>query len=166
MKKAIYTNKHLTAIRYPRGTEEVSFNRDYLSTEYIFMHNKNSDTLIITYGRLYNEAYKAQSILSSSDINCDILKLTKIYPLSRDIINEIKSYKRIVFFEESMGNGSISEKIGSKLAESGYSGDYSRVTADGYVKQSSVKSGLEKLGFTCEKMAEYVQKRCMTNGKA
>jgi len=165
MKKAVYTNKHLTAIRYPKGTEEVSFNRDYLSTEYLFMRNNNSDTLIITYGRLYNEAYKAQSILSGNDIECDILKLTKIYPVSRDIISEIKSYKRIIFFEEAMGNGSISEKIGSRLAELGYSGDYSRVTADGYVKQASVKSCLEKLGLTCGKMAEYVQKRCMTDGK-
>lgn len=166
MKKAIYTNKHLTAIRYPRGAEEVSFNRDYLSTEYIFMRNKNSDTLIITYGRLYNEAYKAQSILSGSDINCDILKLTKIYPINHDITDEIKNYKRIIFFEESMGSGSISEKMGSRLAEAGYSGDYSRVTADGYVKQASVRSCLEKLGLTCEKMAEYIQKRCMTDGKA
>ena len=166
MKKAVYANKHLTAVRYPRGAEEVSFNRDYLSTEYLFVRRNNSDTLIVTYGRLYNEVYKAQCILSGNGINCDILKLTKIYPLSRDITGEMKNYKRIVFFEESMGNGSISEKIGNKLAESGYSGDYSRVTADGYVKHASVRSCLEKLGLTCEKMAEYIQERCKTNGKA
>ncbi|MDE5619987.1 MAG: 1-deoxy-D-xylulose-5-phosphate synthase [Ruminococcus sp.] len=166
MKKAMYANKCITAIRYPRGTEEVSFNRDYLSTEYLFMRGEKSDTLIIAYGRLYNEAYKAQSILSGDGINCDLLKLTKIYPISRDITDEIKKYKRIIFFEESIGSGSISEKTGSRLAECGYSGDYSRVAIEGYVKQASVKSSLEKLGFTCEKMAEYVQKRCMTDGKA
>ncbi|MDE5558377.1 MAG: 1-deoxy-D-xylulose-5-phosphate synthase [Ruminococcus sp.] len=165
MKKAIYTNKHLTAIRYPRGTEEVCFNRDYLNTEYLFMQNDKSDTLIITYGRLYNEAYKAQSILGGDGINCDILKLTKIYPLDRDIVKEINNYKHIIFFEESMGNGCISEKMGCKLVESGYSGDYSRVTVENYVRQASVQSSLEKLGFTGEKMAEYVRKRCMTNGE-
>ena len=165
MKKALYTNKYLTAIRYPRGTEEVCFNRDYLNTEYLFMRNNKSDTLIITYGRLYNEAYKAQNILNGEGISCDILKLTKIYPLDRDIVREIKNYKHIVFFEESMGNGSISEKVGCRLAEAGYSGDYSKVTAENYVRQASVRSSLEKLGFTCEKMAEYVRKRCMTNGK-
>ena len=159
MKKAIYTNKNLTAIRYPRGAEEVSFNRDYLNTEYLFMRNNKSDTLIITYGRLYNEAYKAQGVLSTEGINCDILKLTKIYPLDRDIITEIMDYKRIVFFEESIGNGSISEKFGCRLAENGYVGDYSRVTVENYVHQASVRSSLEKLGLTCEKMAEYIRKR-------
>ena len=162
MKKAVYANKGITAIRYPKGVEEVSFNRDYLSTEYLFMREEMSDTLIITYGRLYNDAYKAQSILNGSDIKCDLLKLTKIYPVSRDIIDEIKNYRRIIFFEESIGSGSISEKIGSRLAECKYSGDYSKVTIDGYVKQASMESALEKLGFTCEKMAEYVQKRILT----
>lgn len=161
MKKAVYANKGITAIRYPKGVEEVSFNCDYLSTEYLFMREEMSDTLIITYGRLYNDAYKAQSILNGSDIKCDLLKLTKIYPVSRDIIDEIKNYRRIIFFEESIGSGSISEKIGSRLAECKYSGDYSKVTIDGYVKQASMESALEKLGFTCEKMAEYVQKRIL-----
>ncbi|MDE6671914.1 MAG: 1-deoxy-D-xylulose-5-phosphate synthase [Ruminococcus sp.] len=165
MKKAIYTNKNLTAIRYPRGAEEVNFNRDYLNTEYLFMRNNKSDTLIITYGRLYNEAYKAQGVLNEEGINCDILKLTKIYPVDRDIITEIMGYKHIVFFEESIGNGSISEKFGCRLAESGYTGDYSRVTVENYVRQASVKSSLEKLGLTCGKMAEYIRKRYMTYGK-
>ena len=62
-----------------------------------------------------------------------------------------------------MGNGSISEKIGSKLAEAGYSGDYSRVTADNYVKQASVHSCLEKLGMTSEKIVEYIQQASIRN---
>ncbi|MBD5159430.1 MAG: 1-deoxy-D-xylulose-5-phosphate synthase [Ruminococcus sp.] len=165
MKKAIYTNRNLTAIRYPRGAEEVNFNRDYLNTEYLFMRNSKSDTLIITYGRLYNEAYKAQGVLNEDSINCDILKLTKIYPVDRDIITEIMGYKHIVFFEESIGNGSISEKFGCRLAESGYKGDYSRITVENYVRQASVRSSLEKLGLTSEKMAEYIRKRYTTYGK-
>ncbi|MDE6035952.1 MAG: 1-deoxy-D-xylulose-5-phosphate synthase [Ruminococcus sp.] len=165
MKKAIYTNKHLTAVRYPRGAEEVDFNRDCLNTEYLFMRNGKSDTLIITYGRLYNEAYKAQGILNGDGINCDILKLTKIYPIDRDIIGEIGGYKRIVFFEESIGNGSISEKYGCRLVENGYKGDYSRVTVENYVRQASVRSSLEKLGLTSDKMVEYIRNGSKTNGE-
>ena len=56
-----------------------------------------------------------------------------------------------------MGEGSISEKIGDVLSELGYRGDYSRVTANGFVKQASVMSCLEKLGLTSEKMAEYIR---------
>lgn len=165
MKKAIYANKGLVAVRYPRGAEDVSFNRDYISTEHIFMRCEDSDTLIITYGRIYNEAYKAQSLLEADGIKCDILKLTKIFPVARELIKEIKQYKRIVFFEESYGQGSISEKFSSMLIEEGYSGDYSRVTAEGFIKQASVKSTLEKLGLTCGKMADYIRLRSVDNGK-
>lgn len=166
MKKAIYANKGLVAVRYPRGSENATFNQSYLSTEYIFNRENQSDTLIVTYGRLYEEAYRAQSLLSADGIKCDILKLTQIYPLSRDIGTEISNYKRIVFFEESMGEGGISEKLGEKLVECSYSGDYSRVTAKTYVKQASVHSCLEHLGLTCEKMAEYIRRRTICNGEA
>ncbi|SEH38580.1 1-deoxy-D-xylulose-5-phosphate synthase [Ruminococcus flavefaciens] len=159
MKKALYSETGLAAVRYPRGSEEMSFSKYHLTTEHLYIREENSDILIITYGRLYNEAYKAQQLLKSDGINCDILKLTKIYPLESDLGEEISRYHTIVFFEESMGEGSISEKIGDVLAELGYRGDYSRVTANGFVKQASVMSCLEKLGLTSEKMAEYIRGR-------
>ncbi len=164
MKKAIYEEKGLAAVRYPRGAEKVEFSEFHLTTEHLFIREEKSDTLIITYGRLYNEAYKAQQKLKADGINCDILKLTKIFPLENDLGDEIKGYKRIVFFEESVGEGGISEKVGDILAELGYCGDYSRVTAHGFVKQASVRSCLEKLGLTDNKMAEYI--RSKSNGKA
>ena len=101
LKKAIYDTDRLTAVRYPRGVEQVEFDRSCVNTEYFFLRNGISDTLIISYGRLYNEVFKAQKQLESEGIVCDLLKLTKIYPISRDIISEIMNYKRIVFFEES-----------------------------------------------------------------
>lgn len=166
MKKAIYANKGLAAVRYPRGAEDVSFNRDVISTEHVFNRHSGSDTLIITYGRLYNEAYKAQSLLTERGVKSDILKLTKIFPIARDIIREIKDYRHIVFFEEAERQGGISAKFGDLLMEEGYTGDYSRVTADGFIKQASVKSVLSKLGLTSDKMADYVCRRSLEDGKA
>lgn len=165
LKKAIYSEKGLVAVRYPRGSEEVSFNRNYISLDSIFIKNQNSDTLIISYGRIFNEAYKAQSLLLADGINCDLLKMTKIFPISNKLINEIKMYKRVVFFEESTNNGSISEKTGCMLMESGYKGDYSRISAKGFIKQSSVKSALEKYGLSCTEMAEHIRIRSIENGK-
>lgn len=166
MKRAIYDEKGLAVVRYPRGSEKVDFSSFHLTTEHLFIREDKSETLIITYGRLYNDAYNAQKKLKEAGILTDILKLTKIYPLEEDLGDEISQYKRIVFFEESMGEGSISEKVGNILAERGYSGDYSRVTADGFVKQASVSSCLEKLGLTGKKMAEYIIGRSKENGKA
>ncbi len=166
MQKAIYVNKGLAAIRYPRGAENASFNTNYLNTDYLFMRQNNSGILIITYGRIYNDAFLAQKTVLVDGIKCDLLKLTKIYPLSRSIISEIAGYKHIVFFEESCGEGSISEMVGDRLLEIGYSGDYSRVTASGFVKQAPVQDCLDELGLTAEKMAGYIRERFEDNGKA
>ena len=166
MQKAIYVNKGLAAIRYPRGAENASFNTNYLNTDYLFMRQNNSGILIITYGRIYNDAFLAQKTVLVDGIKCDLLKLTKIYPLCRSIISEIAGYKHIVFFEESCGEGSISEMVGDRLLEIGYSGDYSRVTASGFVKQAPVQDCLDELGLTAEKMAGYIRERFEDNGKA
>ena len=158
MQKAIYVNKGLAAVRYPRGSEQADFDTSQLTTEYLLTRGKKTDTLIITYGRIYNEAYKAQKELENSGIRCDMLKLTKIYPIADSIIDEIKCYKRVFFFEESFGEGSISEKIGDMLAETGYKGNYRRVTADGFIKQASVEVCLASIGLTAEKMAGSIRR--------
>lgn len=166
MQKAIYVCKGLAAIRYPRGPENASFNTNYLNTDYLFLRQNKGDILVITYGRIYNEAFLAQKALLGDGLKCDLLKLTKIYPLCHDIIGEIAKYKRIVFFEESCGEGSISEMIGDRLAEAGYSGDYSRVAASGFVKQATIAECLDELGLSAEKMADYIRGRFGKNGKA
>lgn len=165
MQKAFYVNKHLVAIRYPRGAERADFNTHYLSTDHIFMREKGSNIVLVTYGRLYNEVYKAKKSLNDKGMICDTLKLTKIFPICRDIIKEASKYSHIVFFEESMGEGSISEKFGDLLAEHGYNGNYSRVTADDFVKHASAAECLRSLGLTSDKIAEYVITRCSKNGK-
>lgn len=164
LRRAVYDENGLVAVRYPRGAEEVSFHRSNSYADYTFTGN-SSDILIISYGRMFNEAYKAQSLLSADNIDCDLLKLTKIFPVADSIIHEMMKYRCIVFFEETAENGSISEKIGDLLMESHYSGDYSRVSAGGFIKQSSVKSALDKFGLNCGKMAEYVRIRSIENGK-
>lgn len=166
MNEAIYREKGLAAVRYPRGSEKNDSSCNYVTNDHILIGRGESDTLIITYGRIFSEALKAQSILCGDGINCDLLKLTKIYPLCSDIIDEIKDYRRVIFFEESMGSGSISEKIGTLLAESSFAGEYSRVTADGFIKQASIAECLDEMGLSCEKMILHIRKRSMKNGEA
>ena len=95
-----------------------------------------------------------------------LLKLTKIYPIAHELVDIAMKYRGVIFFEESMGSGSISEKFGNMLAERSYNGSYSTVTADDFMKQASVKSCLSKLGLSCEKITEYVRKRSFTDVKA
>lgn len=164
LKEAIYNDKCIAAVRYPRGEDTSTFSKESLNTEYTFTENE-SETLIISYGRIYCETYKAWEKLNSAGTKCSLLKLTKIFPIAEEIIARISDYRNIIFVEESMGGG-ISEKVGNRLAQYGYKGEYSAITAENYIKQASVKSCLEKLGMTCDRIAEFVQKRCGENVQA
>jgi 1-deoxy-D-xylulose-5-phosphate synthase len=164
LKKAVYEDKYIAAVRYPRGTDNSSFDKSCLNTEYTFTDSENRDILIISYGRIYDEVYNACTVLSADGINCGMLKLTKVYPIDNEVVKKSAEYRQIIFFEESMGSGSISEKFGNMLMNNGYNGHYSSITAHDYTKQASVKSCLRQLGLTCDKIVEYVRKRSMING--
>ncbi len=160
LKKAIYDEKHLAAVRYPRGGEDMPYSYDGNYSDYKFFANGN-DTLIISYGRVFNEAYKA---VENHKLPCDMLKITKIFPVAEKIIGEISKYKRIIFFEEAISQGSISEKFGAMLMERGFSGKYARVAVKGFIRQAAVKSALDKLGLSSEKMAQFIKNGGGSNG--
>lgn len=152
LKKAIYDEKYIAAVRYPRGSEEKECPFDGEYSDYKLFRGGN-DTLVISYGRIFNAAYSA---VADSGASCDLLRLTKIFPVAEEIISDILGYKKIIIFEESVGCGSISEKFGYMLMKNGYGGSFSRVAADGFVKQASVKSALDKIGLSSEKIARFI----------
>lgn len=155
--QAIYKEKNITAVRYPRGCDKTVFNKSNLNLSYTLTDSENSDILLVSYGRIYDEVYKAQSILNGDGISCSLLKLTKIFPLSGEIVEKASEYSKIIFFEESYGG--ISVLFGDLLLEKGYKGEYLKINADGFIKQASVRSCLDKIGLTCEKIVEQVRKR-------
>lgn len=165
LKKAIYEEKNLAAVRYPRGSEDAAIKYDCIYSDYRIFDSEKSDILVISYGRIFNELYKATEILKK-EISCNMLKLTKIFPVAEEIVEKIMDYRRIIFFEEAVCEGSISEKFGNQLMESGYKGSYSRVAARGFIKQASVKSALDKIGLSSEKMAEFIKNGGGSNGTA
>jgi len=159
---AIYNEKNITAVRYPRGYDKTVFDKSHINLTYSFSgENPSDDILLVSYGRIYDEVYKAQSILNADGISCSLLKLTKIFPLADDIIEKSLGYKKIMFFEESYGG--ISVIFGDMLLERGYKGCYSKICADSFIKQASVKRCLEKIGLTCEKIVGQVRKRNFEN---
>lgn len=164
MKKAIYEDKCIAAVRYPRGADNSVFDKSSLNTEFTLSESEGSKMLLISYGRIYDEVYKAQGVLNCDGISTDLLKLTKIYPISEELTEIALRYDEVIFFEESMCQGSISEKFGKLLAEHSYKGIYSTVTAADFVKQASVMSCLQKIGLTSERITEYVRKRSIANG--
>ena len=145
------------AIRYPRGTE-AALPTDFVQSENDYdFYGCNDDTVIVTYGRIFADVCRAKELLSKKGIEVKVLKLNKIKPINEKVFDGIINSKNIFFFEESIRNGSVSERFGSLLLEKGYKGKYSVTAVDNeFVKHASVESQLKKYGLDADSIAKKV----------
>lgn len=154
---AIYKDDGLVCVRYPKGNDLSCFDKSALNTSHTLTAVEGSSVLLITYGRIYDELYKAHELINESAISCDLLKLTRIFPISHDIVKMVSGYKNVIFFEESGISGGISEHLSRMLLENGFKGSFYAKGITGLVKQASVKSVHERLNFECYSMIEYIR---------
>ena len=142
LNKAIFEDKGLVCVRYPKGGEACCPISD---GDYLFRGN-SSDTLIVSYGRTAEAAYSA-----AEQLKADFLKLTRIMPLHEEAEKIIKSHKKIYVFEDVSKSGSIGEKIRLIAPET-------VVTAiEGFVPAMHICEAMELYGLTKEKIVEKVK---------
>lgn len=140
------------AVRYPRGKEYANL-CEYKATDndYDFFDN-NSDTLIITYGRLFSFAFDTMQKRKVS-----VLKLNKILPVNNEIFNIIKTFKNVHFFEEGIRSGGIAEKVGAVIAERNFDINYKIYAInDGRVPASTVADALCELSLDQKAMTDVI----------
>ena len=146
------SKKELCAIRYPRGCEAEDYKLDF-SGEYTVIGTGKAKKAVITYGRVFSNAYNALK----DNKNTDIVKLNKIYPISKEMINSLLKYEEIYFFEEGIRSGGIAEHTASMLSESGYKGKYDITAIENeFVPTSTVSSALKKYGLDSESIKEKI----------
>lgn len=144
--------KELSVIRYPRGSENNNFNGE-IDGDYTVI-TQNGSKVIVTYGRIFANAVEAQKSLPDTDV----LKLNKVFPISNQIIDLLKKYKEVYFFEEGILSGGIAEHIGCKLLSSGFNGKYSTYAIDSeFVGASTIPSALKKYKLDTESMIQIVR---------
>ncbi len=148
--RAINTDTGVVCVRYPRGNDKSEYEPSYVSNS--FTHEKvGSDTLIITYGRLFNEVYKAHRKLSDSGILTDILKLIQIHPIKSQVLSIISGYKKVYFFEEGILSGSIGQQLSSVCK------NVEVCAITDFVPQASVNEALDSLGLSGDKIYEKIK---------
>ncbi len=140
LSEAIYDCGGPVAVRYPRGNDTSEFDKSSLNCSYTHI-SRESSVLAVTYGRIWDNLYKAYE--SSSGF--DILKLTKIYPICDEVIEICRGYKKVIFFEEGIKNGGIGMLLAARLSQYGI--PVRIAAAEGFVKQAAVSSALAKLGL-------------------
>lgn len=157
--RAIYGTEGVAAIRYPRGGElYLPEDYKYDGRDYILYGNKNSDNIIVTYGRIFSYACQAAKALEEQGISTAILKLNRIKPVNKDAIKIIEGRKNCFFIEEGIETGGIGQTVGLMLMENGYKGSFHLRAIKSYVHQAKVDSALHKLGLDAEGIESFVKK--------
>lgn len=142
LKKAVYLENGVVAVRYPKGVELSSSDDDYAD----FRHIKNGHKrLIFTYGRITSHAMKLSD-------RADILQAIKIFPISEKIVEICLRYDEIFFFEEGIKSGGISEKLTSMLITAGYKGNVTVTAAEKIPPHAAVSRQLANAGLDYEGM--------------
>ncbi|WP_316630717.1 1-deoxy-D-xylulose-5-phosphate synthase [uncultured Ruminococcus sp.] len=163
---ALFDCEALAAVRYPRGSEGTKPEGYTIENlNYDIVGDKDADTLLITYGRLFNEAVEARRNLQQQGKKLCILKLCRIKPIDENAVRFAADYPHIRFFEEGMASGGTAQLFRTMLDDLSYSGDY-QITAvdDRYVPHASVKNTLKNLGFDAASMARAVQQNEEVSG--
>ncbi len=155
---ALYADEYSAVVRYPRGAPGESVNKlQYDCLEYSFYGNRESNTVIVTYGRITGEAIDAADKISEKGKDIMLVSLNRIKPIAEGVLDILLAKKEIYFFEEGIRNGGIGEKLGSSLLERGYCGKY-RIKAieNKFVEQASVSQLLSAYGLDCASMIEFI----------
>lgn len=154
---ALYADEYSVAVRYPRGNPKENVQKlKYDSIEYATYGNSESDSVIVTYGRITSEAIEAVDALKEKGEEIFLISLNQIKPVPEDVFSLLMNRKKIFFFEEGMRNGGIAERLGSMLLERGYFGKYRiRAIENKFVEQASVSELLSAYGLDSRSMIEF-----------
>lgn len=153
IRKAI-VQEGIVCVRYPRGAEKKEHNFN-LTTDYIYQKG-TSDLLLISYGRIFSNCFKAVTMLDDDSKKPSLLKMVQISPINDDIIEIIKSYKKVIFVEEGIKTGGIASQIAAMLLENSFGGMFKILAIEGPIMQGSVDKLIKELGFDYENIKKII----------
>lgn len=149
---AVNNDKGIVAIRYPRGKDTSKFDKRNLNCSYTYYkESKSNDLLVVSYGNMFNNVYESRNILGEN-AEFDMIRLTRIFPLSDDVINIMQEYKRVLFFEEAYVYGSIGEKYAARL------NNIKHFAITGFCEQASAAAQQKLFGLDPGSIAESIKR--------
>lgn len=153
MRKAIYGTPSIAAVRYPRGAENNSITM-HLDTDNMYCYEGfGNDILAVCYGRT---GLNVTCAVRDNHLEADILKLVKIFPFERSVIDICKKYKQIVVFEEAIQSGGIGEHLSAVLSQEGYSGRVHINGLHGFIKQANSNAVLKRFKLDKDGITEVI----------
>ena len=147
------------AVRYPRGGNGEYADSRWSAENPVVMHRNGTDCVIITYGKLLNNAIAASDILVESGVNAAVLQLTRIHPLPIDeILAAITEYSHVVIVEETCDNSGIYASVAWELRKRLSGCEFSHLDlGDQFPTHGSVDTLYQHYGLDRKSIAEFVQ---------
>ena len=147
LRRALYLDPGLVAVRYPRGSEP-EFPEDFTPSFDTFdlYGDENAPITVVSYGRV-----AANAMHAAAGLSVRVLKLGRIKPIDPAAVDAILHSQKILFFEEGVRSGGIGESFALMLLERGFAGQYSLTAVpDCFVPQASVSAQLRRYGLDTE----------------
>ena len=116
MEQALYKENGVVAVRYPRGRESAAL-AAVSQPQNWQIFGEERENLIVTYGRITAECLQA-----AEKLNASVLKLCRIFPIEDEILSVMEAHKRILFVEEGIQTGGLSQYLAARLLERDYHG--------------------------------------------
>ncbi len=155
LNKAINQDNGVVAVKYPRGGDMRGHNLS-ISTNFSYVDN-NTNMLLISYGRIFTNCFKAVESLETQSVKLSLLKLTQISPLEKSMLDIALSYEKIFFVEEGIKTGGIGEQLCATITAMGYKGSFCTIAIENtFVKQGDVPSILADLHLDAKSIEKYI----------
>ncbi len=140
LERVVNVENNISVIRYPKDNfaklDNYPFEQNNADWQFL---NNNSDTVVISYGRLIFNVLTA-----SQEFNVDVLKLNLLNVYDDVLVSELLKYKNIIFIEECYEIGGIGNHLKSKLYDNGFNGRFVlRAIKNGFIEHSTQLEAFE-----------------------
>lgn len=160
--KALYYEKGIVAIRYSKGKQIkflancTQFKTD--SSKNFSVLGKSKKTVIVTYGNLTWQAVLARNkLIKEHSFEIAVVKLNKLHPIETELINQLKQYCEVFFFEEGIKNGGIGEHVLCELIKNNFKKQVSLIAIENvFVSHLNIETALKKLKLDSDSMVEKI----------
>lgn len=155
LERALLSSLHgsgIGIVRYPKG-KELDYDRSGFSESdeicFTLQSDRTADAVIVTYGIITAEAFRAASLLADK-YKIRVIKLQKIHPIDFDAVARLASGARLIF---TLTEDAVEGGIGEKLAASLYRRVISLGVKDEFVPHGERAELLKRLGIDAESVA-------------
>lgn len=157
LRRALYEIPGPVAVRYPRGGQPFCpLDFKAAGADWAFWGEEQAPVALVTYGRLFAQACRAQHMLREQGVRAGIVKLNCIKPVPPEAVEALLGKQAVFFFEEGICQGGVGEHLETLLDRRGFSGRYTLCGIHDFVQHATMEQCVESLGLDARGMVETI----------